>query len=651
MAAPISVYLLRDTLDLVRLYHTSSTFKTSFDRLFNNPRVIYLGRPLKDYVYLITKVTPEYKGVLAQGLTQKHVSDLFNDFYFNKHGYPVLAKEYVALNSGQIGQPSFLTKDEHNEVVKSEGEKIKKDESLKRKIEGPATTKPVITPTPATEKIDRLRETGAKGIKPIKGVIRGSVLSNKLLQEEFRAHVPYLADKVAKDSITSGSIGIRKIIARNPRGTITVLSSGVSFIVTNLATGGNVAMATMAGIGGGAAANYAAANSESRGSKISLPYNPVTNRLRQGTRSVASNLAKRAGSAVARRVFLGIAMNPITFWVIVGILAFIGIIILIILLQQTSLFPPYQDKQAVNFCQQTTSVAGSCPTQEAIDQNKKSPLTCNGLNVAVDIYNTALPEDRIKQYIESYSKVSGLNVSEFESRTRLIVKKAQQVGLNPVIYLGLWKSESGFKGNLGCAPGKELDFESEVNCAVGLNGSGEFQKDKGSEASKCAQNVNLEIKKNACDTINQIVTANPGKYPPEYRPKVPITTLDDFDKFYGQFSPYLGDAPINNNCVHSYNTHVEVAKELGACNATATLAIAQGQINSCKFYRNDQTSSSENCPPSDQGFRCEAGLTYKSALLLSYINEIAAKVGIPAPVLAGLVRVESTVPKQYSATG
>lgn len=92
-----------------------------------------------------------------------------------------------------------------------------------------------------------------------------------------------------------------------------------------------------------------------------------------------------------------------------------------------------------------------------------------------------------------------------------------------------------------------------------------------------------------------------------------------------------------------------------ACQGEATTTSVSSQqpqgIAACKFYRNDQIPDSGDCPPLDQGFRCEQALDFKSPLLISYIEQASKITGVPAAVLGGLVRIESTVPQQYSATG
>lgn len=97
---------------------------------------------------------------------------------------------------------------------------------------------------------------------------------------------------------------------------------------------------------------------------------------------------------------------------------------------------------------------------------------------------------------------------------------------------------------------------------------------------------------------------------------------------------------------------IEIAAFSGGPAGTGTIQQNTG-IAACKFYRNDQVPGSADCPPSDPasgGFRCEQALDFKSPLLISYIEQASKITGVPAPVLAGLVRIESTVPLQYSAT-
>jgi hypothetical protein len=83
--------------------------------------------------------------------------------------------------------------------------------------------------------------------------------------------------------------------------------------------------------------------------------------------------------------------------------------------------------------------------------------------------------------------------------------------------------------------------------------------------------------------------------------------------------------------------------------AVGNTAPGQVSLASCKFYRPDQKLGSSLCV--DDGTVCEEGATYKSQYLISIFEEAAQKSGVPAAVLAGVARFESTVPKSVSATG
>lgn len=74
-----------------------------------------------------------------------------------------------------------------------------------------------------------------------------------------------------------------------------------------------------------------------------------------------------------------------------------------------------------------------------------------------------------------------------------------------------------------------------------------------------------------------------------------------------------------------------------------------GGIASCKFYRPDQKPGGQYCV--QDGSECQEALSYQSPQLISIFEEAAVKSGIPAEVLAGVARFESTVPLQVSATG
>lgn len=267
-----------------------------------------------------------------------------------------------------------------------------------------------------------------------------------------------------------------------------------------------------------------------------------------------------------------------------------------------------------------TTVAGTCPTQAEITANRTTvPGACKYLNPSIDIFGD-ITQNQIQKYIDTYAKTS--DRTDFTERTNQIVQKARSVGLNPIIFLGYWKSEGAFSYSFGCDPTHPpYTFEVELDCALGLSAGG------GSATARCARSVvekdtakKAELEK-ACDILKQI-RQNPIYK--NYPVSIPIKTFDDFVETYGSATPELGDAPVNYNCINTYNTLLEVALNTGACSSSAFY-----DMSSCQFTRSGEARS------------------YTSKKLLNYFLEVSQKTGIPASVLAALVRVESTT-KDYT---
>lgn len=405
---------------------------------------------------------------------------------------------------------------------------------------------------------------------------------------------------------------------------------------------GNMLGGLARGLGGGSGSGGGFSGG-SGGGGSGLP-GQLGNAALRGLRPLASGAA-RAGLTAGRGVVA--MLGPWGLVVLLVVLLTIGVFMFGNLLKTSAPLPAEFGIPTVNACYNTV---GSCPNPEAIRANRQNRNSCHGLKPAINIFDTAvtsLPDSAIQSYITKYQPQSSLSLDEFTRRVNIIVSKSRGAGLNPVIFLGLWKSETKFGATLGCAPTLGVKpFEEEVACGLGIN------KEGGALSSRCA--VSRNPNSDACKQLAATRINNSDKYHNDPRYLLPngINSFDEFMEAYGSFSPDLeGPGKDNNNCVHSYNEVLEVALELGACNSSVVNLANTGQITTCKFYRNDQLPGSKDCPPVDQGFRCDKGLEYKSPVLLSYINEVSQKAGIPPSVLAGLVRVESTVPSQYSATG
>lgn len=277
-----------------------------------------------------------------------------------------------------------------------------------------------------------------------------------------------------------------------------------------------------------------------------------------------------------------------------------------------------------------------CPTLEQIAANRKTtPQTCKYFNPSIDIFDTNITSEQIATYRNLYLKefvgkpLMGGSIgteAEFDRRVQSMVSQAQSVGINPVILLGYWKSESRFStfgagagqgSDLGCAPGQPsmLGFDKQVQCALG-------QVSGGASEATCA--VSRGKNSPPCRFEQGRIDTNPEIFKPDpsvnYRtPVIPISTFDDYADLYGPRSPLL-DGGANNNCVHTYNDTVEVAVQLGACKASS----GGGSLASCKFTRGGDSQP------------------YQSQRLLGHMQEVANKTGVPAAVLGAVVKVEAT---------
>lgn len=210
-----------------------------------------------------------------------------------------------------------------------------------------------------------------------------------------------------------------------------------------------------------------------------------------------------------------------------------------------------------------------CPSTEQIKANKDpmfggsaTQYTCKYFNPSIDIFDTNLPQSGIEAYISKYaSQFRGSN-TEFRRRVELIVSKSKSAGLNPALLLGYWKSESAFGETLGCLSSSASGFDNQVECALG-NIPG------GAVIAPCARSHDANSA--PCRALSDIRIQHPDVYK-DFPITLPIRTFDDFAEAYGSKSPALvkyQPTPdgINRNCLHSYNTILEAALEVGACKA------------------------------------------------------------------------------------
>jgi uncharacterized repeat protein (TIGR01451 family) len=235
-----------------------------------------------------------------------------------------------------------------------------------------------------------------------------------------------------------------------------------------------------------------------------------------------------------------------------------------------SVRPTANDIIVVNQAQALSSrggVSGTCPSDADIRANRLSPESCKYLAPAVDIFNTSFSDSQLQTYIDAYQKQSPRSVEDFTQKAKRIVQLAQEVGINPIIPLSYWRSESGFGNGFGC-PGVSNDFDSQVYCILGGPPNSSWST-LYSDAARCARDGHEGITNSpACNFVAGRIAQHSTIYGPA-NVKVPIKTLDDLAEMIGSRNPDLENylcatgstsacsSPINRNCTHTYNILLE----------------------------------------------------------------------------------------------
>lgn len=277
-----------------------------------------------------------------------------------------------------------------------------------------------------------------------------------------------------------------------------------------------------------------------------------------------------------------------------------------------------------------SQTGGNCPSPDLINQNKRTPEACQYLNPGINIFDTSFTDEQLQKYISTYHPLSKRSLEDFTQKAQTIVKLAKEVGLNPVIPLGYWRTESNFGNGLGC-PGVSNDFDSQVYCILGGPPNSTWTT-RYSDAARCARDGDANSP--ACQFVAGRIAQHKTIYGPA-NVQVPIKKFDDLAEMIGSRSPDLenylcatGNTDAcanreNRNCTHTYNLLLEVANATNACVA-GPIDSVDGGLAACTFTRGTDTRR------------------YSSPLLLSYFQEVSQKTGVPAPVLAAVTKVEST---------
>lgn len=278
-------------------------------------------------------------------------------------------------------------------------------------------------------------------------------------------------------------------------------------------------------------------------------------RLAAPASRLAMQAAARAGAYVG-----GLAIGAVGWPVIVGVGVFIILLFIIIALAGSGGGPGAPGGPGGG----TGGSPGAIGTNGCPDtSNNRSGFSCQYLNPSIDIFDTNISQDALNRYVDKYSPIfirAGKgDKAEFTNRAQYIVSASRQAGMNPALILGYWKTETLFgtvgSRELGCAGN---GFHEQVDCSLGIN---KFSDPARNPIANCARSRDKDS--TACKALKSIRTRFDTTHPINY----PIASFDDFAEAYGPYD-HLNSQGLPSNCTHTYNELIEIAKELGACNAS-----------------------------------------------------------------------------------
>jgi len=394
---------------------------------------------------------------------------------------------------------------------------------------------------------------------------------------------------------TNISVGIKKFISRNltPLRIASFFTGGLGAIVGFGATN------TAFGAAGGALVGGSIPTLVKQKGFGELVLGGVTRAGNSGASFISGvSGGSFGGRSVAGRSFIRGAGGVGKKWALLSLLGFVFLSAFLVG------FAPAPETPGGPISTDSGKLTGaSCPDQATIDANKKDPNSCKYLGVAVNLFDTNFPQSAIDSYINKYGSIfvnAGKgDLGQFRTRVIYIVEKSKEVGINPVLGLGYWKTESNFStiGNrdLGCST-DAINFYEQVDCKLGIN---DFSNPVKNPITNCARSKDAESV--ACRTLKGIRRnldlTNPIKYP--------IGTFDDFAEAYGSRDPNLDCTPegckVNNNCVSTYNKLVEIAIELNVCKvATPTPTISSpvgssNQVATCPLSQDGSGNFNITC--------------------------------------------------------
>lgn len=299
---------------------------------------------------------------------------------------------------------------------------------------------------------------------------------------------------------------------------------------------------------------------------ITAPPRPELPRQAAQAARAAANAARQAAAAGARAAVGALAGIGWPVFIVIGVVLLLTIFIV--------LFAGEGEETDATFGR----TGPACPNTTT----NRGPASCRYLNPAIDLYDTSIPQRAIEDYISRYSPTfvnAGIgSVGEFRNRVTYIVNNSKIAGLNPAIFLGYWKSESGFSTvgtrHMGCVGD---DFYEQVDCALAIKA---FSDPRKNPVANCAKQDNPE-RQIACDALKEIRAKEKldEKHPINY----PIDSFDEFAEGYGPYEHRTDGEP--RNCTHTYNVLIDIATELGKCIAPSASGcpVPDGKISTPSF--------------------------------------------------------------------
>ncbi len=618
--AAIDPNIIRDAGKLISLYQTNVRFRTAFDKIVTrNINATYQGRPVKLYVEVLANINSGYKQDynqvrrIALHDSERKVGELFKKV--GPHDFFLLDNATRAAEHGinnTIYSPQEI--DQINQIeTGTKNRKEKRETYAKREANRQQLTETPETPPTASQTLQPLSTPSlseARGWSARIEKARQFISSpREYISNFFQKGATSTIEKIGVSTVSEGVI---KTVSTRA-GTRLVAGKAAAVSAGKIATklGVNAALKVGAGL------------------LVKLGFSALTGIATAG-------VGLLVGVVITLATTFGDQTKKLFKYIMLIVLAIFMIFFVSSSNQRgikmNSLLPPYYVAGNVGIGTTSPPVippgGGSCPSAADIAANRSTtPENCRYLNPSINIFGD-LTKQQLDTYIQVYQKESGMSLKEFTDKVNIITVKSRQVGLNPIIFLGYWKSESLFGDGFGCK-NTPLKFEDQLNCAVGLSPGG-------SRAIQCAA-PNSPYRQQGCTDIKSIIMAhsdiydkslfnfnyNTASYDPAKEPN-PITTFDAIAEGHGPRSPNLSkeEGIVNNNCVHTYNILLEVANSIGAC-----IPKTPGDLTACTFTR-----AGESKP-------------YQSSKLLSYFQEISQKTSVPASLLGAITRVESTIPK------